>query len=79
VISEMLRLTMSGVMLPRDRMHDVAIGAQTVRCGTFFGYSLADVHLDAGIYAGPLRFGPGRYAAGRAEDKGSPLVYLGEG
>ncbi|KAJ6598530.1 cytochrome P450 [Mycena sp. CBHHK59/15] len=76
VIRETLHLTMGGVTLRRNRLHDVVIGAQTIPCGMFLGYPLMDVCLDPQIYADPLKFDPRRYVAGRAEDKGAPLAYL---
>ncbi|KAJ7131202.1 cytochrome P450 [Mycena epipterygia] len=79
VIRETLRLAMGGVALRRNLVHDVPIGRQTLARGDFLAYSLADVHFDADIYPEPFKFDPGRYDAGREEDKGAPFAYLGWG
>ncbi|KAJ7127667.1 cytochrome P450 [Mycena epipterygia] len=79
VIRETLRLAMSGVALRRNLVQDLPIGRQTVARGDFLTYSLADVHFDADIYPEPFKFDPGRYDAGREEDKGASFAYLGWG
>ncbi|KAJ7127689.1 cytochrome P450, partial [Mycena epipterygia] len=79
VIRETLRLTTTGVALRRNLVHDVAIGTQTIAGGDFLAYSLADVHFDAEIYPEPFKFDPGRYDAGREQDKGTPFAFLGWG
>ncbi|KAJ7739145.1 cytochrome P450 [Mycena metata] len=79
VIRETLRLVMGGVALRRNLEHELRIGAQTVTRGDFLAYSLADVHLDENIYPEPVKFDPGRYEAGREEDKNTPFGYLGWG
>ncbi|KAJ7081264.1 cytochrome P450 [Mycena epipterygia] len=80
VIRETLRLVMGGVALRRNIVPgELAVGAETLAPGEFLAYALADVHLDPAIYPDPLRFDPGRYDAGREEDKRAPFGYLGWG
>ncbi|KAJ7086226.1 cytochrome P450 [Mycena epipterygia] len=67
------------VALQRNVAHDVAIGMQTVACGDFLVYSLADMHFDATIYPELFKFDPGRYDTGREQDKGALFALLGWG
>ncbi|EOA86440.1 uncharacterized protein SETTUDRAFT_161316 [Exserohilum turcica Et28A] len=47
--------------------------------GGFVAYPIDDVHMNADIYTEPLKFDPGRYMAGREEDKKVPLGFVGWG
>lgn len=57
----------------------VLIGKEQIPPGAYAGYAIGDVHLDPEIYPDPMRWDPGRYLPGRAEDKKKPHAYLGWG
>lgn len=80
LIRETLRLTSGGgVALRRNMDNAVTIGGKSIARGDFLAYLLEDVHFDASIYSDPYTFDPGRYEAGREEDKRAPFAYLGWG
>ncbi|KAF9530198.1 cytochrome P450 [Crepidotus variabilis] len=79
VIRETIRLTINGSALRRNLRKDVNFQGATVNKGDFVCYSVADTHLNPGIYPDPEQFDPGRYEKGREEDKSAPLAYLGWG
>ena len=60
---------------------DVQIGktGEVVPRDAFAVYLVDDVHMNPDIYSEPLRWDPGRYLPDRAEDKKTPLAYLGWG
>jgi sterol 14-demethylase len=80
LIRETLRLTSGGgVALRRNMDSAVVIGGKSVAHGDFLAYLVGDVHFDESIYSDPYTFDPGRYEAGREEDKRAPFAYLGWG
>ncbi|KAJ7262357.1 cytochrome P450 [Mycena rebaudengoi] len=80
IIRETLRLTTGGgVALRRNMVNAIDIGGKSIARGDFLAYLLGDVHFDASIYSDPYTFDPGRYEAGREEDKRAPFAYLGWG
>lgn len=60
---------------------DVPIGStgEVVPPDAFAIYLLDEVHMDPAVYSDPGRWDPGRYLPDRAEDKKTPLSYLGWG
>ncbi|KAG6829615.1 hypothetical protein H0H92_004022 [Tricholoma furcatifolium] len=79
VIRETLRMVLTGAVLRRNLGKDVEIDGSKISRGEFLAYPLADVHHNPEIYPQPLKFDPGRYDEGRAEDKKVAFGYVGWG
>lgn len=62
--------------------HDVALGGgsgEVMPPGSFALYMPDDAHMNPAVYADPTRFDPARFLPDRAEDKKTPLAYVGWG
>ncbi|KAF9530197.1 cytochrome P450 [Crepidotus variabilis] len=79
IIRETIRLSLNGSFLRRNVRKEILIQNATIEKGDFLAYSVADTHLNPGIYPDPEEFDPGRYEKGREEDRSAPLAYLGWG
>ena len=79
VIRETLRIAVSGATLRRNLGKDILLADTTIKRGDFLTYSLADVHLNPGIYTDPTKFDPGRFTKGREEDQKETYAYIGWG
>ena len=81
-LRECIRLQLVGTAFRKNITdQNIPIGntGETIPKGAFAAYMIDDVHMDADVYPDPLRWDPGRYLPGRAEDKKIPMGYVGWG
>ncbi|PKX99852.1 cytochrome P450 [Aspergillus campestris IBT 28561] len=60
---------------------DIPIGetGEVIPGGSYAFYILEEAHANPAVYSDPGTWDPARFSPGRAEDKGTPLAYLGWG
>ncbi|KAH7039996.1 cytochrome P450 [Microdochium trichocladiopsis] len=81
-LRESIRFAMPGASFRKNTSgHDIEIGStgQVIPPNAFATYLLDDTHFNDEIYSDALRFDPGRFLEGRAEDKKTTHGYLGWG
>ncbi|THU83558.1 cytochrome P450 [Dendrothele bispora CBS 962.96] len=78
VMRETIRLVINHTALRRNvgESFDMPGGVGEIKRGSFLAYSLADAHLDPGVYSRPHLFDPERFRPDREED---PSAFLGFG
>lgn len=74
MVGNTFRQNTSGQDIPIDKE-----GTEVIPKGAFATWSLGDAHWNPDIYLEPDRWDPGRYEAGRAEDKKQTHAYVGWG
>ncbi|KDQ54410.1 hypothetical protein JAAARDRAFT_135628 [Jaapia argillacea MUCL 33604] len=80
VIRETIRIILSnGTTLRRNIHGDLRVGSHIIEKGSFMAYNVGDAHMNPEFYPDPEKFDPGRYEAGREEDKKGSMRYLGWG
>jgi len=79
IIRETIRLSTSTTHLRRNLRSEVEADGVRIAKGDFMAYLSTDVHMDEDIYKNPETFDPGRYEAGRNEDKSVYCGYVGWG
>lgn len=81
-LRETIRLQLTGAAFRKNTSGaNVPIGdrGEVIPPGAYAVYSIDDVHMNPDVYADPGRWDPGRYLPERAEDKKTPVAYLGWG
>lgn len=79
IIRETIRLIVAGSALRRNVKDDLFLDGKKIEKGAFMAMPLSSVHLNPEIYEKPEEFDPGRFEAGREEDKTTTFGYLGWG
>lgn len=81
-LRESIRLITVGTAFRRNVTDgDVPIGntGEIVPKDAFTLYMPDEIHMDPTVYTNPTKFDPGRFLPDRAEDKKTPLAYVGWG
>jgi len=81
-LRECIRLQSAGTAFRKNisgRSIPIGQSGEIVPPEAFAVYLLDEIHFDPEVYTEPLRWDPSRFLPDRAEDKKSPLSYLGWG